>query len=68
MKKKLLSTCLSALFLVAFTVVAEEEPCEITPKAGKLYEAGMCIDSVNMCLELPDGMMFGDCFREVVIE
>ncbi|SNS02926.1 hypothetical protein SAMN06295967_102128 [Belliella buryatensis] len=68
MRKKLLSICLSALFVVPFIVVAEEEPCKIIPKAGKVYEAGFCIDTVNMCLELPDGILYGDCFREVVIE
>ncbi|SIS80336.1 hypothetical protein [Belliella pelovolcani] len=64
MRKNILSICLSVLFLVPFVVKAGT--CNVTPTAGKLYEAGFCIDTVNMCLKLPDGILFGDCFIEVV--
>ncbi|GAB2624048.1 hypothetical protein [Belliella aquatica] len=63
MSKKLLSLCLSALFLVPFVVMADL--CDATPKAGKIYEAGWCYEEFNRCYKLPEGVEDGDCFIEV---
>ena len=66
MRKKILSVCFSVLFLVPFVVMAV--PCDLTPKKGKIYEAGWCYDEFNKCYKLFDFMDEGDCYIEIVLE
>jgi hypothetical protein len=44
--------------------------CQIVPKQGKTYTAGLCIDTTNTCIALGppaegENPLTGDCFAEV---
>lgn len=66
-----LSLVIAFALFGTYASALEQEYCKVTPVAGNIYVAGLCLELVNTCIQLPPPTgatvppQLGDCFVEL---